>query len=181
MRNIKWREPNAVRRARAKQIPWRRRIVTAAMVGTVLLIIHIAGEWLFRGRLPRGPWVVSIWVEGIIAIALVGGCLGVILQFVNTFAPSIAIVSSKGINRNEVDHPGGMNINFWSWDQIGRLAVEPCEIGGKTFRVLQLYGKADEPIGYVGLSGDGPLDDLEQCLTTRGLTLDRSDVVATGE
>lgn len=160
---MKWLEPSIMKRVGNKALS---RWISLGLVlgmGVVGILLRAVSH---QGPSPHPYWVVFL------------GCAGVGFAFdcarrMLSFVPSIAIVSSEGINLNTIIGIGA-HLAFWPWHMIGSGQLEVAIVGYKSVRILTLYSHDQQPIGTIGMPLMTPAEQLAEAFLAMGKPLNAS-------
>ena len=167
-----WHEPKAYRRAIFYENERARPLDSAKFAAGVFAIMlglrFIAGLRQDPAAHPVA-WNTMVWLAAGVALFVAYGLPAI----VSMVAPSIVIVSDKGVNNNRF-FGRGWRIQFWEWDRIGLLVIGSEAFGDRTFRVVTLYDCDGAFLARVALADGVTPGDLERFAAKHG-------VVVTGE
>jgi hypothetical protein len=161
MRNVRWQEPAAFKRATAPSLPWQVGLIVAFAVAALVLIARAV---IPAPNAPGWPLMILIAVGSGLAI-------GLFMPWFTSLFPSEVIVSPKGVNRNGFR---GMflRIQFWPWEQIARCSVGKLDLNGQSFEVLFLED-AQGGRSAIGFGAKVPVEELDAFLQNQNKRLDR--------
>ncbi|MCX6359536.1 MAG: hypothetical protein NT029_07015 [Armatimonadetes bacterium] len=165
-----WHEPKAYRRAvyyaneRARPADSAR--FAAGAFAIMLGLRFIAGLRPSPDAHPLAWGPMAGLAAGVALFAAYG--LPAILSFV---APSIVIVSDKGINNNRF-FGVGWRIQFWDWNRIGLLATGTEALGDRTYRVVSLFDCDGAFLATLALAGDITPGDLARFAAAHGVEVE---------
>ena len=167
MKDLRWHEPAAYRRALANQQGHTNRLGSIKFAAWVVLIsLGARGLGGLENRNPNLPG----WTSTIVGVAITAVLLAFFMHLVTQFLPSSSVVlSPNGVNNNIIGH--GATMYFWPWNDISYCSAAVETFADKRFTTFSVHGVNGQTLATFGLGHKPSIAEITQLLHLHGKTL----------